>query len=309
MPTQAEIALLNETLIEQLSTPGLEKQAIDAVNDFTRTKMREDGFFRRLLPPVKITNDQLDRQVDTDKNVKIIDREPNSPAAVSVPFGTLPTTFYITGEKYRVMFDRIMTPRYQKDVSELRTYVMDIRQVLSDNSIKDMLYEEDRKGISAVNRALLGPDVPVPYNGNVVQWKTIYGGLTRETLQEARKVMPRGPSHLEAHTALINNVTVKELEKFPRNEMGGDFSQDVLKNGWSEANFAGMTWIITIKRDLVPDDTMFMFADPRFIGKAFELEPTTMYIRRDAFMIEFFCYEEIGASFGHTGGLVRIDFA
>ena len=52
--------------------------------------------------------------------------------------------------------------------------------------------EEDRKGISAVNRALLGPDVPVPYNGNVVQWNTIYGGLTRETLQEARKVNHTG---------------------------------------------------------------------------------------------------------------------
>lgn len=40
---------------------------------------------------------------------------------------------------------------------------------------------------------MIGPDVPVPYNGNVVQWKTIDGGITRETLQEARKIMPRGP--------------------------------------------------------------------------------------------------------------------
>ena len=186
---------------------------------------------------------------------------------------------------------------------------MDIRQVLSDNSIKDMLAEEDSKFLSAVNQAMIGPDTPVPYNGNVVQWETISGGITRETLQDARKIMPRGPSHLESHTALINNVTIKEVEKFGRDEMGGDFSQDVVKNGWAETEFMNMRWIITIKRDLVPDDTMFMFADPKFIGKSYLLEDTTMYVRREAYMLEFFSYETCGGSIGHSGGLARADFA
>ena len=121
--------------------------------------------------------------------------------------------------------------------------------------------------------------------------------------------MPRGPSHLEAHTALINNVTIKEVEKFGRDEMGGDFSQDVVKNGWAETEFMNMRWIITIKRDLVPDDTMFMFADPKFIGKSYLLEDTTMYVRREAYMLEFFSYETCGGSIGHSGGLARADFA
>ena len=50
-------------------------------------------------------------------------------------------------------------------------------------------------------------------------------------------------SHLEAHTVLINNVTIKEIEKFNREEMGGDFSQDVIKNGWAETEFMNMKWI------------------------------------------------------------------
>ncbi len=309
MASQSETQLLNDTLFEQLQTPGMEKQAIDAVNDFTRTKMREDGFYRRIMPPLKIANDELDRQVDTDKPVKVVDKEPDSPAAISIPFGTLPTNVYIRGPRYRVMFDRVVTPRFVKDVDELRTWVMDIRQVLSDNSIKDMLAEEDSKFISAVNAVMIGPDVPVPYNGNVIQWKTIDGGITRETLQDARKIMPKGPSHLESHTALINNVTIKEIEKFGRDEMGGDFSQDVIKNGWAEANFMNMQWIITIKRDLVPDDSMFMFSDPKFMGKSYLLEDTTMYIRREAYMLEFFAYQTMGGSIGHAGGIARADFA
>ena len=229
MPSQTETQLLNEALFEQLGTPGMEKTAIDAVNDYTRTKMREDGFYRRILPPLQISNDELDRQVNTDKPAKVVDKEPDSPAAISIPFATLPINVYIRGPRYVVMFDRIVTPRFTKDVDELRTWVMDIRQVLSDNAIKDMLAEEDSKFIQAVNAVMIGPDVPVPYNNNVVQWETIEGGITRETLCDMLKIMPRGPSHLETHTCLCNNVTVKEIMKFGRDEMGGDFAQDIIK--------------------------------------------------------------------------------
>lgn len=307
MPTQSEIQLLNDTLFEQLDTPGMQKQAIDAVNDFTRTKMREDGFYRRIMPPLTITNDELDRQVDTDKPVKVVDKEPDSPAAVSIPFATLPVNFYIRGPRYRVMFDRIVSPRAVKDVDELRTYVMDIRQVLSDNMIKDMLAEEDGKFMTAIN-AILPTAGAAAVGSGEVQYEEIYGGITRETLVDALKIMPRTASHFEVETCLVNNLTIKELLKFGRDEMGGDFSQDIVKNGWAETNFLNCRWIVTIKTGLVPTDSLFMFASPKFIGKNYELEPTTMYIRREAYMLEYFAYETTGGSFGHTNGLARVDF-
>jgi hypothetical protein len=307
--TQEETKLLNETLFEKLSSrdPVLEKQAVDAVNDFTRTKMREDGFYRRIMPLLPISNDELDRQVDTDKPVKVVDKEPDSPAAISIPFATLPQNLYIRGPRYRVQFDRIVTPRFTKDVDELRTWIMDIRQVLSDNAIKDMLAEEDGKFITAVNTALVGQGLTVPTSG-VVQYEAIAGGITRDTLWDALKVMPNTPSNLEVHTILVNHITIKDVAKFGRNEMGGDLSGDIMRNGWTLAEFMGKTWIITIKKGLVPTDTIFMFADPKFIGKSYALEDTTMYIRREAYMLEFFAYETLGGSLGHTGGLARVDF-
>jgi len=307
MATAAETRMINETLFSQLSTPGMEKRAIDAVNDFTRVKMREDGFYRRIIPPLQIANDELDRQVDTDKPVKVVDKEPDSPAAISIPFANLPINVYIKGPRYRVLFDRIVTPRFTKDIDELRTWVMDIRQVLSDNAIKDMLAEEDSKFLTAVNAALVGKDIIVPTSG-VPQYVGISGGITRDTMQDAFKIMPRTPSHLEVHTVLINNVTIREILKWGRDEMGGDFSQDVLKNGWSEMEFMNARWIITIKRDLVPDDTIYMFSDPKFIGKSYLLEDTTMYIKREAYMLEFFAYETLGGALGNYSGLARVDF-
>jgi hypothetical protein len=96
--------------------------------------------------------------------------------------------------------------------------------------------------------------------------------------------------------------------KWGRDEAGGDFSQDTLKNGWSEAELLNCRWIITIKRDLVADDSIYMFADPKFIGKNYLLEDTTMYIKREAYMLEFFAYETCGGTIGHTSGIARANF-
>lgn len=308
MPSPSSVQVLNEELFAQLETPGMEKNALDAVNEFTRVRVREDGFYRKIIPPVQVSNDDLDRQVDTDKPVIVVDKEPGSPAAISIPFATLPINVYIRGPRYRVMFDRIVTPRFVKDIDELRTWQMDIRQVLSDNAIKDMLAEEDSKFLTAVNTALVNPNTVVPTSG-VVQWETIFGGISRDTVQEALKIMPKTPSHLEVNTVLVNNVTVRELLKWGYDEAGGDISGDFLKKGWSELDLMNVKWVVTIKRDLVPDDSMFFFGDPRFIGKSYLLEDTTMHIKREAFMIEFFAYETLGGSIGHTGGLARADFA
>lgn len=304
-----EQALINEATFEKLASrdPILMKEAIDAVNDFTRTKMREDGFLRRIMPPIPISNEELDRTVTTDKPVKVVDKEPDSPAAISIPFATLPLNIWIRGPRYLVMMDRIVTPRFTKDVDELRTWIMDIRQVLSDNAIKDMLAEEDGKFITAVNTALVGAGLTVPTSGTV-QHETLVGGITRDTLWDMMKIMPNTPSSLEVHTCLLNNITIKEVAKFGRTEMGGDMSQDIMQNGWSEQNFMGVRWIITIKKTLVPTNTIYNFSDPKFIGKNYQLEDVTMYIRREAYMLEFFAYETAGATLGHTSGLTRADF-
>lgn len=305
-PTTRQI---NDVVIDKLISDdhSIRKEASDAINDYTRVKMREDGFWRRILPPVTITNDQLDRQVDTDKPVKVVDMEPGSPAAISVPFGSMPINQYIKAPRYRVMFDRILTPKFTKDVDELRTYDMDVRQILSDNSIKDMLAEEDGKATLTLNTILLGQNVVIPATG-VAQWVSISGGVTRDSIAEAMKVLPRTPSHLNVATILINNVTIWDIVKWGRDEVGGDLSEEILKTGFAERELLGVRWIITIKRDLVADGTIFLFAEPKFMGKFYVLEDTTMYIDRRAYMLEFFAYESIGSSIANIASVGRVDF-
>ena len=53
----AETCMVNETLVAGLTSGDnfLQKEAIDGLNDYLRVTMREDGFARRLCPPVNIT--------------------------------------------------------------------------------------------------------------------------------------------------------------------------------------------------------------------------------------------------------------
>jgi hypothetical protein len=308
--TQDETRALNEALFEKLAStdPLLVKEAVDAVNDFTRSKMREDGFARAIMPFMPISNDELDRQVQTDKPVKIVDKEPDSPAAITVGFATLPDAIYIRGPRYPVTFARILSPKFTKDTDELRTWIMDIRQVLSDNAIKDMLAEEDGKFISACNTAI-GAAGTTNVTSGVIQHQNIAGGWTRDTLWDGTTVLPSTPSNLEVQTSLVNNLTIKQINKLTRQEFGGDFAQEVMKNGWTSTEFMGHRWIITIKKGIIANNAWYMFAEPKFLGKAYELEPTTMYIKREAFMLEFFSYETIGSTIGNTNAVARVNIS
>jgi len=307
---EPSVKLVNETFINRVSSndPVMKKQAADAINDYTRIKMREDGFWRRILPPIQITPNELDRQVDTDKPVKVLDMEPESPAAVSVPFGALPNNRWIRGRRYRVMFDRILTPRFTKDVAELLTYDLDIRQILSDNSIKDLLAEEDGKIIGVINSNLGGIPDQIVAETNTIQWRTLDGGVTRDTMAEALSILPQTSRHLNCATVLINNITIWQIVKFTRDEIGGDVSQDLFLRGFTEREIMGVRWIVTIKFGLVPTNTIFMFAEPKFLGKFFVLDDVTMYVDRKAYLLEYFAYETIGSSIANVAGVARADF-
>ena len=318
-------AAVNEAFLNLIANAGdgYCKSAADAASEYTRVFMREESFTDKILPPITVGNDQLDRQVDTDKPVIVVDKEPSSPGAISVPFGQLPVNHYIRGPRYRVVFERILSPRYNKDADELRTYDMDIRQVLSDNMIKDMATEKDSKFI-AVCAAIVGAMGYAELAGDdtrtgadlansVTCGSGLYrnyklvdtAGISRDTIIEMKKIMPATASRLEVQTILCNNITIKDVEKFGRNEMGGDLSEEVLVNGWAERTFIGCRWIITIKQDLVPNNIFWHFTEPKFLGKHFLLEDTTMWIKKEAFLLEFFAYQTAGLSIGNTNGVTK----
>ena len=299
----------NQALQEQLLSddPSEVKNASEGLSDFTRRKVREGGISRALVTYHSVNYSDLDRQYHTDTPMLVMDFAPDARVAVSVGYGALPPNRFFKGERYPVRFDRLVTRRMTFDVGLLGTWKMDARQVISDILVKTLLAEEDGKFIATVNSILGGPDQVVEGTG-VEQWVTTGLPLDRTGWVQGKALLRRTPNHLNTAAVLMNTVTALELEKWGRDMTGGDLSEEVLRNGFTMKRFGDVNLALTIKRNLVPDGAVYHFAEQKFMGTWAELEPTTMVIKRDWVLLEYFAAECIGGTFANVASCGRIDY-
>lgn len=313
-----EVPVFNESFIEMIKG-GETKQASVSAQSFTRNRLREESFAEKILTPIDIANDELDKAENPELLVKWNDREPDQAPAVSIPLSVVPEMYQFKGDRYPNYFARITSPLFSKDIDKLRSYDYDIRQILLENSTKDIATEVDTKFMNKINSvigskntsnlSLSGYDLP--------QWVELSGGITRENCAEAFKVIQRlkvpfGPSQPDGGESkgvmLLNNVTAMEFVKMGPSEVGWDNSQESWNKGLPSKELLGVKPIYTMKSDLVPDNTIYLFSSEEFFGKYYRLQPLTVFMETKAFFIQFFQYMNISMSIGNVRGVCRIDF-
>ena len=314
MTNTQNIPLLNSSVLDALDAgtgEGLNKVA-QVASDYTRTQIREDSFAFKILPPEKIDNSRLRRDLTEDLGV-IENIEPDSPGAKWVPLETVPDGEYITGSRYLIPFARVLTRKMTKDIDELRTYDYDIRKILTDNSIKDGLAKIDEKFIQTVNSIVFNCNAEGRNNitHKIQLWDTTER-LNRESWTEASKMLPRpnpdGKFVCRNYIALMNDVTARDVLKLNRNEVGGDLAQKNWVEGLTTDTIEGIKIITTIKSNIVPENYVYFFAEPSFLGHCYYLTDWTMFLKKEAFFIEFFSYWLGGFGFGNVAGIALARF-
>lgn len=318
MDKTAEIKVFNDTFIEMVKA-GQTKEAAVSTQQFTRTKLREESFAEKIITPIDIANDELDKAEDPETLVKWSDREPDQAPAVTVPLGVVPDGFQFKGTRYPTYFSRLVSPLFSKDIDKLRSYDYDIRQILLENSTKDIATEVDTKFIAKIDAVIGALNVANPLNGlGLPQNVSIAGGITRQNLSDAFKVIQRlrvpfGPTQPDGGESkgvmLMNTVTAQELLKFERSEAGGDLSQEMFVSGLPSKTILGVKPIYTIKRDLIPDNVIYLFSSEEFLGKYYRLQPLTVFMETKAFFLQFFQYLNLGISIGNVKGACKITFS
>jgi len=141
------VQFLNQSFLDKIDA-GLTKEASVAMSAFVRQKLREDGFARKILEPIMVTQADLDRQI-TEEPTIIVEKEPDSIAA-SIPFTARGEIRYFLGQRYPVTFFKVQSNEFKKSKFELATYRTDIRTVLQENSVKDLQKQEDQNFYNAV---------------------------------------------------------------------------------------------------------------------------------------------------------------
>lgn len=305
-------ANLFKMLKEGEGRDGNIKKVAQAASDVTRTQIREGSFANKILPPETIGNERLTKTM-TEDLIVIDDLEPDSPGAKYVPFETVPEGEIITGSRYITPMARIVTPKFTKDIDQLRTYDYPIRKILTDNSIKDGMATHDRKFIETVNSIVTNTIHGGPGSVHPITRKLQFLAfddeqqITRSSLVEATKMLPRGNENgkfvARNYLMLAHENTLREILKLQRPEIGGDKSQDFFLNGLTETTFLGIKAVSTIKNNLVPEGFVYFFAEPSFLGHNYTLTDWTMYLNKEAYFITWFSYWLGGFSFGNIAGM------
>lgn len=322
---------INRQFMAKLAS-GDKVGAMDAGTEFTRLTLREEGLLRKILPPRSISYGDLDKQLDTDKPVKILDKEVGQPPSFSAPFGTLPSNQYISGGRYKVNFARLLSKNYTKDKAELNQYDYDIRDLFKDNAIKDHMTAEDIPAFRLFNHIIQSDPDNDTAVGNAasamtgkVQYHDYtaanrnprgYTGFSRDSIVDAFTIMAKGYGdntvttriHLQTDLCVMNINTGLEFAKLLPTEIGRPLSERMADEGLVVDRFFGRKFLFTIKDEVVEDGAMYMFAKPQFLGAFLELESPTLFIEDRAYMMEFFIYSMIGMSIGNGYGVAKAKY-
>ena len=292
-------SVLNELFVSRLDSPdGREKVAAEGTA-FIRTKLREVSFARKILNPTYVTKADLQRSINHDGLVKIVDIEPDS-SAMAINFRGGADTRYVEGERYEIPFFMISSDDFQKTEEELLAYEMPITEVIERNSLKDIQEIEDGAFISRVNTAITATSktANVATTGQVIT-KAVLTGLFN--LLESN-----GTDKLKTDIVLMNNQDFNELLLWDATSVGDTVGAEIVINGFTYSSLLGKKLIVTNKSDLVPKNRVYGFAGEEYLGNFFILNDTKFWIDKKKNLITWSAYETLGMGLGNIRGCAKI---
>lgn len=304
-----ESALDKQLLSAIVNAPDGEiKEASVAGSKTIRRKIREKAFNTRILPRNKATEDMLHPSLDSELPMIIETMEPDSPGAKSVSFYDAADLALFREDKFAVYFNVITTPEFTKHIDELRTVQSPLREIIVNNALNSIDNEEDRDFIATIDR-IVGTVDTADGAAGVIQY-------TGETNAISRAAYVDNLSHLEDRdlnngTFLMNRKTAKAFLGFSRDAIGGDLAERLFKGGLKELDggmVMGIPHTFTIKKDLVPDNIVYQFAEPEFLGRSYQLDDVTMYVSKKEDILRFKAKEKLGMTIANVAATHKVEF-
>jgi hypothetical protein len=293
--------VINELFVSKLDQPeGREKLAAEG-SAFIRTKLREVSFARKIINPVYVTKADLQRSVQHDGLVKIVDIEPDS-AAMAINFRGGADARYVEGERYEIPFFMITSEDFQKTEEELLAYEMPITDVIERNSVKDIQEIEDNAFISRIDSA-------ISVSTKTTAVTTSGGYVDKSVFTKLFNLLEAGggtTDRLKTDVVLMNNQDYNDLLLWNATSVGDEVGREITVNGYTYATLFGKKLIVTNKADLVAQGTMYAFAAQEFLGNFFVLNDTRFWIDKKKNLVTWSAYESIGMGIGNIRSVASV---
>ena len=290
---------INKSFVSKLED-GREKEAADMSTAFLREKLRQEAAVRESLVPEGITEEEIDRDENTDQPKVIIDKEPDSKATY-VQFQGSGARTWFKGPRYAIYFGKIESQRFVKDKWSLMSYRSDIRKILSDNSVKDMADQEDMKFNELVTD-IVASNAAVQRTTGAFQSSTFKGSM--QAMLGRRRPIGK---------MLMTQERYLDAIDLPATTVGDEIAKRHFDEGIeSSTRLWGIPVVTTIKSDIYSADKAWVFAPQapnNFLGNFYLLQDATLFLKQEADTIEFWSYEAIGIGIGNSLSIQEIVFS
>jgi hypothetical protein len=293
---QVSAQFVNSNFVKKIED-GRIKEAQAEGSAFIRELVRQESYAREILTPVLLQDDEIDRDENTDEPKKIIEKEPKSVATFVQFQGAGPRTWF-RGPRYSVFFGKVESQHFTKSKFQLMTYQNDIRKILSDNSVKDMADEEDRKFQQTIDAlAALNAAEQITTGGTF--GSTPFKAAFKKLVNRRRPIGKMTMCKELYYEALDLPATTVGDEVASRHYNEGVESEDKL---W------GIPVITTIKSHVHDPTKVYVYAPENYLGNFFLLQDATLYIKQEADLITFWTYAAPGIGIGNRLSFQVIDF-
>lgn len=293
---QVSAQTVTSSFIKKLES-GRTKEAADEGSAFIRTLVRQDSFAREIINPVILQDDEIDRDEHSDEPKKIIEKEPDSVATFVQFMGSGPTTWF-KGPRYAVYFGKTESQHFKKSKFQLMTYQNDIRKILSDNSVKDLSDQEDKKFLSTIEQIIAanaGEQLT-----NAAAFNSTAFKVAKQKLKNRRRPMGK---------LLMSSSLYEEALDLPATSVGNNVADEHYKDGVEkETRLWGMPVVTTIKSHIIDTRVAYLFSPENYLGNFFLLQDATLYIEQKADIITFYSYAVPGIGIGNRLSMQKIKF-
>jgi len=293
---QVSAQFINSNFVKKIED-GRIKEAAAEGSAFIREIVRQESYAREILTPVLLTDDEIDRDENTDEPKKIVEKEPKSVATFVQFQGAGPRTWF-KGPRYSIFFGKTESQHFTKSKFQLMTYQNDIRKMLSDNSVKDMADQEDLKFQATIDElAALNPGEQITVGSafNSTAFKKAFQKLVGRRRPIGKLTMTKGLYY--------------EALDLPATDVGNDVASRHYDEGVeNEERLWGMPVVTTIKSHIHDPKKVFVYSPENYLGNFYLLQDATLYIKQEADLITFWTYAAPGLGIGNRLSFQVIDF-
>lgn len=309
------VQYINNAFLDKIEE-GLTKEASAAMGNFVRQKLREEGFTRKILTPVMINAADIDRDT-TDQPSVIVEKEPDSVAA-NIDLNGRSEVRYFRGSRYRVGFAKIESAEFTKSKYELATYKTDIRQILQENSVKDIQKAEDENFVTALGQIFStrsGEFTGENANTKYLTDTTLNGARITDKVMQMLQLLV--DDFQKPGKVLMSHQLYLAMLREPATQLGDSVASEHFKTGNMD-DFYGFQIVTSIKSDVLSTDFLdgneitrankgnlvVVFAPEEYLGQFYSLQEPTVYLKAEADMISFRTYESVGIGIGNTKAFI-----